>query len=90
MNRFSQLCNVLLVTGVLASAAAVAREPDEPPRREDRREDRRENRREDPRENRHQDRNGPSGRADSGRDYHERHSGHGQRGSSHASRPATE
>ena len=63
MTRFSQLCTALFVTSTLLSAAAVAREPNEPPRREDRRErpprDRREDRRED-REDRQQDRSGPA------------------------------
>ena len=79
MTRFSQLCTALFVTSTLLSAAAVAREPNEPPRREDRREDRHEDRREDRREDREHDRSGPS-HADHDRQNHEGRSGHGQRG----------
>jgi len=68
MTRFSQLCTALFVTSTLLSAAAVAREPNEPPRREDRREDRNEH-----------ERSGPS-HADHDRQNLEGRSGHGQRG----------
>ena len=67
MTRFSQLCTALFVTSTLLSAAAVAREPNEPPRREDRREDRA------------HDSSGPS-HAEHDRQNHEPRSGHGQRG----------
>ena len=96
MTRFSQLCTALFVTSTLLSAAAVAREPNEPPRREDRREDRRDDRREDRRENRdaehHADRredrredrteHDRSGPSHAAHDRqnHEGRSGHGQRG----------
>lgn len=88
MIRMSQLFAACFVTSTLLSAAAVAREPNEPPRhedrredhREDRREDRHQDRREDRREDRHQDRSGPSGHDDKGRQNPTEHSGHGQRG----------
>ena len=84
MTRFSQLCTALFVTSTLLSAAAVAREPNEPPRHEDRREnrdaERHAGRREDRREDRNEhDRSGPS-HADHDRQNHEGRSGHGQRG----------
>jgi hypothetical protein len=71
MIRLSQLFGAFFVTSTLLSAAAVAREPNEPPRREDRREDRQ------------HDRSGRSGHDNSGRENHESASGHGQRGPSH-------